>query len=498
MIGVGIGLGAGPWSVGSGVGTGSGTGTGTGTDTGTGGDSGPVLATLPAVPTARWHPDFSSVTEAGGRVISATDLMGLAGVSEGAGGIGPKVMTDAAGRRFWRFEGAEYLDIAAGLVSNSRDVSVFLVGRVPRVMAQETRFISLGNRNQGTQRNTLNGPLEVKTYANSAGHLQSFSKLGYTAPTGGEHMVPGTQLQVMGAATSASGTRLFLNDQGADVGAPYNVTGIIGGEIGRYAWLPGNSGTWAHFDLYEMVVFAPGLDTVTGAQVSQALMTAHGVAPVVNQLVLEGDSITQGVFDVVPALSSGAVLTEPGTGRIPAGWRVINKAASGNRVSHLVAKRDASNGWATQALAGGRNVMAFEIGRNDWAAQTATSHYANVVAYLNTATTGVLQRGWEVRVMVNIATGSSLMPQTQAYRAMLRDPQFLLDCNAGPGQTYDGRVQVISTDLIEDQAQTVFQSTADAQDSTYYASDGTHPTVLGTQLRMTGGETPEHGLVWGI
>ena len=492
MIGVGVRLGAGPWSVGDGIGTGSGVGTGSGAG------NGAVLASLTATPTTRWHPEFSTITEAGGRVTHAADLMGLADVNEGAAGIGPKVMTDARGRKFWRFEGAEYLDVAAGLVSDSRDISVFVVGRVPRILPQATRFLSLGSRNQGTQRNTLNGPLEARLYANSMGHLQSFSKLAYTAPTGGEHMVPGAQLQVMGAATSANGTRLILNDQGADVGTPFNATGIIGGEIGRYAWSTGNSGTWAQFDLYEMVVFSPGLDPVTAAQVSQDLMAAHGVVPVVNQLILEGDSITQGVFDVTPALSSGAVLTEPGMGRIAQDWRVINKASSGNRVSHLVTKREANNGWATQVLAGGRNVMAFEIGRNDWGSETVASHYANVVAYLTAPVAGVLPRGWDVRVMINIATGSSLMPQTLAYRDMLRDPQFLVDCNAGPGQPYNGMLRVIATDLIEDQGQTVFQSTTDAQDPTYYANDGTHPTILGTQLRMTGGETPEHGVAWGL
>ena len=473
-------------------------GAGTGPGTGTGGGGGPVLASLPQTPTSRWHPDFSTVTEAAGRVVSASDLTGLAGLSEGAPGIGPEVMTDAAGRRFWRFSGAEYLDIAGSLVTDTRDVSVFMVGRVPRLPSATLRFLSFGNRNQGTEANTLNGPLEARVVSNSAGHLQSFSKLAYSAASGAEHMVPGGQVQVMGAATSSSGIRLFLNERSVDVGAPFSVTGVIGGEIGRYAWSPGTSGSWGQFDLYEMVIYAPGLDPVTAGQVNQALMAAHGVAPVTDQIVLEGDSIMQGVFDVTPALSAGAVLTEPGLNRLPAGWRVTNKATSGARISTLVTRRDAANGWAEQALSGGRNILIFEIGRNDWSTETAASQYANVVAYLNTAGTGVLQRGWEVRIMANIATGSAYAAQTEAFRALIRDPQFLADCNAGPGQTYEGRVSVISTDLIEDQGARIFETTSQASNPVYYAGDNTHLSILGNELRMTGGDTPQHGVAWGV
>lgn len=247
-----------------------------------------------------------------------------------------------------------------------------------------------------------------------------------------------------------------------------------------------------------MLVYAPGLDAATAAQVNQALMTAHGVVPVTHQIVLEGDSIMQGVFDVTPALSSGAVLTEPGLNRLPADWRVINKGTSGNRLSNLVTRRDAANGWPLQALSRGRNVLIFEIGRNDWSSQTAASHYANVVDYLTTPGTGVLPRGWEVRIMANIATGSGFAAQTEAFRALIRAPQFLSDCNAGPGQAFDGMLSVVSTDLIEDQGQRIFETVTDAGDLAYYAGDTTHPTILGTELRMTGGETPQYGVGWGL
>lgn len=461
-----------------------------------GGASAPVggsaqPAVLPVTPSARWHPGFSAPVISNGRVTHATDLRGLADVTEGASGAGPLAMTDALGKPFWRFEGHEFLNVAASLVADSRDISVFMVGRVPRHPAESNRYLSLGNRAQASQVNTLGGPLDSRIYANSVGHMQSFGRVAYTAPAGAQWLVPGAQLQVMGAATAQASSRLFLNDHFVDVAPAYERIGISGGEIGRYAWSPRASGQWGLFDLYEMVVFAPGLSQADALAVNTALMQAHNIAPVTNQLVLEGDSIMYGTGNVTPHLSAAALLSAPGTGLLPAGWRVVNKALSGHRISHLVTKRDATHGWATQTLPG-RNVLAFEIGRNDWANSTAAQHYTNVVAYLAQSGTGVLPRGWEARVMANIATGAGYMAQVEAYRAALRDPQFLTDIGAS------GQVSVISTDLIEHAGQRRFETATQATDTTYYAGDNTHPSVLGAQIRITGGQTPQHGILAGL
>ncbi|GIT93272.1 hypothetical protein JANAI61_37300 [Jannaschia sp. AI_61] len=466
---------------------------------GTGAGATPQPAPLPFAPTARWHPDHSTVTETGGRVVQASDLAGTAAVTEGASGQGPRALTDALGRKFWRFEGSEFLNVAAGLICDSRDMSVFLVGRVPRHPASWNRYFSIGNLAQGSQINTLNAPLESRIVSRSAGHLSSFGKNAYTAATGAEWMVPGAQVQVMGSATAAGGTRLFLNERYVVVAAAYNATGVTGAEIGRYAWSPGNAGKWGVFDLYEMVVFAPGLSQADALAVSQALMQAHGVAPVQNQLVLEGDSIMQGTDGVTPALSAAALLTDPGNGPVPAGWRVLNKGTSGNQVPDLVVKRDANHGWASETLPG-RNVMAFEIGRNDFGAggQTAAQHYANVVDYLNAPGTGVLPRGWEVRAMANIAASPNHQPKIEAHRAALRAAQFLTDTQSGPGQAHAGRVSVVATDLIEHGGGTAFLTSDDAADTAYYAIDSTHPNILGARVRITGGDTPQYGVAAGL
>ena len=145
----------------------------------------------------------------------------------------------------------------------------------------------------------------------------------------------------------------------------------------------------------------------------------------------------------------------------------------------------------------GQNVVAFEIGRNDLG--TATTHYANVTAWLNTATTGVLQRGWTVRQMANIASSSVLQPQIEAYRALIRNAQYLTDTQTNAGGAFAGRLSVVSTDLIEDgPGNPVFLTSADAADTTYYVGDNTHPTVLGALLRITGGSTPAYAVAAGL
>ena len=113
---------------------------------------------------------------------------------------------------------------------------------------------------------------------------------------------------------------------------------------------------------------------------------------------------------MIEALSCAAVLTEPGSNHVPPGWRVCDLGTSSNKIADLVAKRDAVNGWAAQVLPG-QNVMVFDVGRNNVAAGVSTAAlYSGVVAYLDSASTGVLQRSWSVRAMANIASSPALMP----------------------------------------------------------------------------------------
>ena len=74
---------------------------------------------------------------------------------------------------------------------------------------------------------------------------------------------------------------------------------------------------------------------------------------------------------------------------------------------------------------------------------------------------------------------------------------FLDDCDANTGDTYDGKVSLVRADLVEHGGGTVFFNTADAGDTDYYL-DTTHLTVLGEEVRATGGTTPQYGIAYGL
>jgi len=121
--------------------------------------SGPTLATLPVEPVARWSAQFSTVTTSGGRVTSATDIKGLAGLTEGASGAGPFALTDLTGYKFWRFEGAEYLNVLGTLTGiDNRNCSIVSVGRIHQ-NARFSHIFGLGNVAQGTTQVTGAGQL---------------------------------------------------------------------------------------------------------------------------------------------------------------------------------------------------------------------------------------------------------------------------------------------------------------------------------------------------
>jgi len=428
-------------------------------------------------------------------------MMGLAEVIEGTSGAGPQAMTDALGHPFWRFEGSEYLTVAQDLVLDTRQSAVFMVGRFHRV-SNKCPVFSLGSQAAGNGANTLGAAFEASSLSRSAPLLRAYSYPRNANDTGAEWMVAGSQMQVTGMTgrTTANGaTRLWVNDRSVQVAQPYNVTGITGAEIGRYARTPGAAGSWGTFDLYEMIVCDRALTDAEGDAMQAALMAHYAIPQITDQLVLEGDSIMQGTGDVTTGQAASMILTEPGRTHIGANWRVVNMGTSGNRVSHLEDKRDAAGSWTDLTLPG-RNVVAVEIGRNDFGGggQTAAEHYANVTGYLTTSGTGVLPRGWEVRMMANIASSPALQVEIDAFRAMLRDPQFLADTQSAVGQSYAGQVSIIATDLIAHAGQSVFATSANAADVTYYAGDSTHPGPLGAQVRMTGGDTPGYGVAHGL
>ena len=371
------------------------------------GSSATVLAIVPA---AHWHAGSAAATLAEGRVLAAGSVTGP-GVTAGAEGLGPLAMSDALGRGFWRFTGGEYLDVGAGLTFANRAMATFAVGRM---LSGNVAVFGPGNRTGygagPTTANTGGAALDTSTSGSLAPYVRGFSRGAQLDAANGHRIIAGAQLQLMGAvsrSTAGGGTRLHLNTATAAASQPsINASGVIGAEIGRYPHSPGSS--WARMDLYELVVFDRVLSDAEADAVAAALVANWAIPEVTSQLVLEGDSISAGV-----GLEAGEApahrLGEPGTGRLPGHYRVYHVANSGNRVSHMLVRRDAAGSWAT-ALLPGENVMAFEIGRNDFAAGvSAAEHRDNVVAYLHSEATGVMQRGWQVRAIANIATETVLL-----------------------------------------------------------------------------------------
>lgn len=479
-----------------------------GGDTGggdTGGPTAPTLATLPITASARWHPDFSTVTLDGDRVTAATDIAGLADLTADLA-TAPREMTDGLGRKFWRFDGAQFLTVANTLTLSSRDMAVFFVGRFHRVTIKSAVF-SLGSQAGGNASNTNGAVLGARRNAGGVPMLQSASKPSITNYPDPAKMVAGSQMQVAGMAGrihNDGGTGVWLNETRQTTSQPLDRPGITGAEIGRYGFSPGASGKWGVFDLYEMVVCDYALTDTEGDSLSAALMAAYNIVPITNQLVLEGDSIMQGTSDVTPALSAAMILTDPGAGHIGPDWRVINLATSGNEMPDLVTRRDDALGWPVVALPG-QNVLAFEMGRNDMApsfGSTPTVLYDDVVDYLSdpfgATNSSVLAQGWDVRVMANIASSPPFEADIIAYRAILRDPDFATDLGTQAGGLYAGQMQVIDTDLITVGGDPIFATPSDALDVTYYAGDSTHPTIAGAVARMTGGDDPTKGVASGL
>lgn len=461
-------------------------------DLNTGGGGGlqpPALVTVPTTPSARWHPQYSTVVESGGRVVSATDLMGLAGVTEGAAGAGPLVMTDLLNRKFWRFKGSEYLNILASLVANTMGLTVFLVGRHHRGNSSNTggsttsHFMAMGNVLQGSQVNTLGGVINTQIASVRPPYLQGASISGATDAANKAKMVLGSQLQVIGVnsrPTANGGQRLHINDFAANVAQTGVNSNVAGGEIGRNPFSPGASGGWATFDMYDMLVCVGVLSNAQSDAIAAALMAGWSIPTITDQLIIDGDSIHQPVT-IGSEHSPSMIFSEPGSPyAMPASYRVVNLAVSGDQTSNLVTRRDQTNTMYANLLPG-VNKAIVQIGRNNLGAgaQSGATTYTNIVGLLNTPTTGYLQRGWEVRQVINIATSGTLMTEMNNLRTALRSPTFLTDCLAGPGQTYDGKLAIIDVANYQINGQTIFEDAADAANTTIYLGDVTHLTAVG-------------------
>lgn len=473
------------------------------------------LAVLPTAvkPTCRWHPAFSQTVTTGigdaMRVVSAKDLMGVADVTAGTQNSslgGPMVRTDRLGRKFWRFEGSEYLDVAAAFVANNRAGAIFIVCRpLGGGGGGVNSMFGVGSAAGGTASNVGAAWVNSTIGSSVAPYLRGTGRGANLDATNGGKCIVGRQLQVLGVASRSGaapgadvGQRLMVNNNASATAQASTGSGAIAGaEIGRYPFTPSTVGSWAQMDVYEIVAYSATLTDAQADAIQAALVSEWSIPPIVNRLVLEGDSTVVGAGSnpVKPSETIASVLAEPGTPWLPPGWMIYVSAVSGNTWANLVTRRDATDSWATKLLSGGRNLVAVMCGRNDITnASSGATTYAAAVAWANTTTTGVLQRGWEVVFCTPIATGSTYDTEMGNYKTLLRDVATLMnDTLSGSGQAFDGNVAVVDVASITYKGASIFQSGNVNTNTNFYQPDVTHETALGNVMVAIGGDTAVNG-----
>ena len=366
-------------------------------------------------------------------------------------------------------------------------------GETFMVTQGNNHVFGLGSRDQGTERKTLKTALYGRSLSGPGTVWACGSEYGIDSATDSEQFYTTNELQIAASTSQASGVTLQVNTAqttGPGLSTTLNATGIIGGEIGRYAW---QANSHSEFYLYELAIYTTALTPEQMDEVVTQMMADHGVIATPNVFVMEGDSITQGTGTTDALEGPCMILSEPGRNLIPAGWRIRNSGTSGDNVLGIVAELTETNSWPNKPLPG-RSVAAVEIGRNDWSNRTALAIYGDIVAYV----TGLLTRGWEVRVMVNMSSGSALEAVRLAQVAMLTDTvTFFGDLDAGVGDTYDGKVSLVSTNLIEHDGRGRIWETS-PPDPDYIQGDSTHPNQLGALVRLTGGTTPQYGIAYNL
>lgn len=473
-------------------------------------------STQALAPSVAYHPHSQSgaVTKSGDRIVACPDRMGLAALSgyaiDGTTVVGPVEMTDALGRKFWRFRGSDVAFVANALNAlNNRALTALMVGRAhncgaftyfsPRYSAytDDATNTPLAAGQAGLRTNATNGPAR----------MFNASRDSFDDATNGYKMIPGSQMQVMGLSsrTTANGATRFHHNADNAAGTQTSVShaSATGGVIGGVAAASNGFTASAKFDLYEFALWKGELTNAQADEAAAAMVANYAIPALTGQLVLEGDSITAAIATTL-AVSPGSadnkamILTAPGALLVPDTVRVLNTGVSGANVANLVTRRDQASSLYARPYPGGviNNRVAFQIGRNDWTGttQSGTDTTAAIVALINTTTTGYLQRGWSVIAVINIATGGVIPSWTQ-QRSLMRATQFLTDTLSASGQAYDGLVTRIDVAAITVGGDTKFDTSGDATNTAdgYYDSDGTHLTVAGETLMTSGGDTPANG-----
>lgn len=451
------------------------------------GISRPDFSSAGVAPVFFFHPHTEVPTLAGETIVAVDGRDGLPGLASPAG---PSQIVDPLGRTAWRFADGQYLDLPDSFATPStQQFTIFMSGRLHRPLGAQYLFSPKYLSDGTTLANTISAFFGVYSSNGLAPWLRCTNVLAHSAAANAEHFAVGSQLSVYGVASRPAangGCRFFMNGVSGGSAQAYGVANLRGGRIGGYPYAgPNVSG----FDLYAMVGFAGILTDAQAAAVSSVLTQAYGVAPLTRQLIIEGDSIFQGVGSVSVSNNIAMALTQPQPALLPPDIRVINMAVSGARIANLVTRRDTNHGWPSTLLSGegAVNLLLVQIGRNDVISRLATDIYADIVDYCSRPDVGVLSRGFDICWGTNIATAPSLQGEIDGLRTLLRHPDFKA--------LAPGRIKIADLAMIEEPiGETIFDSSTDAVDQAYYQNDSTHPNSAGTIFMASGGATPEYGL----
>ena len=472
---------------------------------------GATATSFTTAPQTQFHPhsQAGAVTKNGSVITACPDIKGLAALSAG-GTTGPVEMTDALGRKFWRFEAAAFAQIAATFAANTRGVSAILTGRIHRSAGA---MLSCG-LNGASPPATSTGLIHTYTTGGAPYVLRPLGILSTGDAANRKFMACGHQLQVLAVragTTAGGGQRCYVNTDKAAVAEASLGAAFTGMELGRYAASGGSAGS---FDLYELALFTSGL-AASAMDTAVAEAVANWQIPQLTAtLLLEGDSrVHQPLANtgIPTGRILGMLLTDPGAGYVPGNYRVLTMAASGNMIADMTTRKNAASPGAYAAdmqLTGERHV-AYVMGTNDGqgsgdanypgtTANTVQRGDAIVAAdkamiYDGTGA-GLLEKGWTVTRVIEPQQASNSNVSTAQMRLRHREAAFLTDTLAGAGQTYDGKLRRLELPLLSIGGFKPFDLDTTVAGNAYY-NDTQHPNAAGAVLWASGGDTPQYG--WG-
>jgi lysophospholipase L1-like esterase len=480
-------------------------------------------------PDVHYHFNSQSLTiGSGNRLLQCPDICALAELTAPAG-VGPYVDTDALGRKYLQFNGTEYALIANALNSiAARGYTVVAVMAMDHHRAScqivNPRYETYTSDAVNTFANVSVTILQTRVVGTSEAVSAPFLQGGTTVATNNTaqswRVIPGCELHVSGAAsrlTAAGGVRLGQNTMTCDVAqssSATNIGAIVGGRNNTNNSTAVNTSTGNVFKLYELAIWRTGL-TNTNFDAQMALATTnYALTNATRGINFIGDSITDGVPTALPvspadANGTGSRLALVGAGYVPAGVRVMNYGISGYDFVEAETRKNATNSWASAAalFPGGaaNNRMFLQLGRNDSNDVDGAAIYTRCLTYMNTTTTGALQRGLDCYIATNIATQNPVnQGRLEAFRALIMDSgtlgpttTFLNDTSSNTGGPFQGLVKIVPLSEILEGGITRFKTASDANDTApgYYDSDGTHLRVAGIDALISGLGTPSRG--WG-